>query len=311
MAQIPSKYNPYPTTQLPNPRANPNKNELKAAKTTKRDLHIAFNPHGDRNENGLPAKTVRAPARSAYSSSINRGLIKTRMASVSNQSQANNVVNSTRPKSLHSPTALFQSQNSNQNSRSWKSSSSSSLNDILPYSTQIQNQHDFPYDDFDPGAGSYSDSEITLTLEEAQNDESVNGLSVRFQQGLVTDARQSKGDSSKNSDFGNMKNVVQEIASQLTPPQQHEIIYTTQPPDQSNNQSQQQYLFEEQYITAPPNDTEYYVDQGPMINSNNINDTQPCNDTFKNERNQGSDTTIPVHFGLKFRLVFVRPLVKN
>ena len=162
-----NEHNPYPTTQVPNPRANPNKNELKvilhdktallymkcfqAAKTTKRDLHIAFNPHGDRNENGLPAKTVRAPARSAYSSSINRGLNKTRLASVSNQGQSNSVVNSTRPKSLHSPTALFQSQNSNQNSRSWKSSSSSSLNDILPYSTHVQNQHDFPYDDFDPG----------------------------------------------------------------------------------------------------------------------------------------------------------------
>ena len=84
-----------------------------------------------------------------------------------------------------------------------------------------------------------------------------------------------------------MKNVVQEIASQLTPPAQHEIIYTTQPPEsipQPTNQSQQ-YLYEEQYIQAP-NETEYYVEQSPMINANSINDAQPCNDSFKNERNR-------------------------
>jgi len=212
-----------------------------------------------------------------------------------------------RPKSLNSPpSALFNSNSSgstNQN-RTWqKSGSTSSLDNILTYNHNIQNQNDFNFDDDSnfQDYTSYSDSEI-ITLEEVgpglSDEAAINGLSNQLQKGLVTDqtrSQQSKVNDSVKSDFNTLKHAVNEIESTLSSPLNNQLQY--------DNGNQYQILSDQDFYQTIP--TKEFLPSYPV-------DNQPLNDgpanhepTFKNER---IESNAPAQIIRSSNKVFKTPL---
>jgi len=224
-------HNPYPTHLNPPPPRPAHKNELKATKTTKRDYLISQGisangiiDHGINNKRLSASSSARQQGnnrsnqpKSLYSSSINQQLSNTTQQQ---QQQRQPVVVRSKP---------FTASHRSPSSRGQRNfGSTSSLNDLLPaYSSQ---QGDY-YDDncliSDLNQqGSLSDTEITLRLEPHPEDMPDIGsdLNESFQK-LRTDANQQNGHEvvqmSKEEKNEDMKKVIQDIESQLTPPDQY------------------------------------------------------------------------------------------